>query len=185
MTESEQTRAAKAAMETAMQERERAMKERERRYANRKRRSNFNGERRVPGYQIWVVSSRGAKRHGFVVDPFWDEPGEPHWRWYTEKPPKRGASMLQRGERWLGTDSRPLPDVIDLAKGVDVSRGTLEVVFDALVSAERHRIDVADLKRVVSQLGSRIRQLNNLSGEQRRLAEPALYTEILARCSSM
>src|SRR5947209_12925348 len=65
MTESEQIRAARAAVEAGMQERERAIKERERRYANRKRRSNFNGERRVPGYQIWVVS-RDTKRHGFL-----------------------------------------------------------------------------------------------------------------------
>ena len=59
------------------------------------------------------------------------------------------------------------------------------MVFDALVSAGRHRIDLADINRIVSQLGSRIVGLPTLAPEQRRIAEPALYAEILRACSSM
>ncbi|MGO9352184.1 MAG: hypothetical protein ACLP3C_15675 [Mycobacterium sp.] len=144
----------------------------------------LTGER-LPGYQILVTEHGSTKRHRFVLDPDTeDEPGGPHWRWYAGKPPARGA-FTERGQRWWGAPRRPLPAITDLAKGVDVPGPTLEVVFDALVSGRRHRIDLADIKRIVSQLGSRIARLDTLAADQRRLVEPALYTEILARCISM
>jgi hypothetical protein len=59
------------------------------------------------------------------------------------------------------------------------------VIFDALRSAERRTVDIDDLKRVVSQLGSRIKQLPALSAKERRLAEPALYTKIVQLCTTL
>ena len=168
----------------ALQERDAALQERER-YASR-RQSNwgdgFPGER-LPGYQIQVIeqTKHGSAAHRFVLDPdTWDEPGGPHWRRYTEKAPPRGP-FSELGERWWGVPRRPLAPVEHLANGVDVSAAMLTAIFEALVSKGRHRIELADLKRVVSQLGSRIAQLDALPDESRLLAEPALYAAILDR----
>jgi hypothetical protein len=74
---------------------------------------------------------------------------------------------------------------IHLADGVDLSAATLTVILNALRSDDRHEIDVDDLKTVLSQLGSLISQLRELDDEQRRLAEPALFAEILRRCAKL
>lgn len=79
------------------------------------------------------------------------------------------------------TDDGP----IHLASGVDVPRRTLTVILDALRSGEKHEVDVRYINFVVSQLGSRIAQLDTLDSEQRRHAEGALYAEILRRCTSL
>lgn len=89
--------------------------------------------------------------------------------------------------RDLGT---PLYDevgdkTIHLADGVDVAPATLTVILDALRSDERHKVDLADIETVVSQLGSRIARLANLSDEERRHARAALYKQILERCISL
>jgi hypothetical protein len=73
---------------------------------------------------------------------------------------------------------------IHLARGVDVTHGTLAVILDALRSGERHEVDIHDIKVVVSQLGSEIARLFSLPSELRRHAEQALYTEIL-RCTNL
>lgn len=74
---------------------------------------------------------------------------------------------------------------IHLADGVDVSPETLTVILDALRSDQRHKVDLTDLKCVISQLGSRIAKLSSLSDEQRRHVEVALYSEILLCCTTL
>jgi hypothetical protein len=143
----------------------------QRRRAESKTRSRWGkaaGGERLPGYQV-VVKERtrhGArKRHTFSLDEdTWDEPGGPHWR------------VLGR---------QPIPTTVNLAKGVDVAATALVVILEALVSGSRHQIDVDNVKVIVSELGSRIAQLGELSAEDRQHAEPALYTEILARCTNI
>ena len=154
-----------------------AIEARRRAYANSPRhRSHWGKElegQRLPDYRVVVTEQTRhghRKPHTFVLDPeTWDEPGGPHWRWQLH------------GE----TDCRPLPAIVPLAQGVDVPARTLVVILEALVSKARHRIDLADVNRIVSQLSPHIARLHTLSEEQRRLAEPALYTQILARCSTM
>jgi hypothetical protein len=66
-----------------------------------------------------------------------------------------------------------------------VAAPVLAIILDALESQARHQIDLADIKMIVSQLGSRIAQLDTLTAEYRRHAEDALYTEILRRCTNV
>jgi hypothetical protein len=75
--------------------------------------------------------------------------------------------------------------VVDLANGVNLKAAALRIILDALVSAGHHQISLEDLKVVLSQLGSRITQIDTLPIDARRLAEPALYNTILARCTSV
>lgn len=74
---------------------------------------------------------------------------------------------------------------VHLARGVDVSPGVLSVILDALRSADRHEVDIHDIKVVVSQLGSLIVRLSSLAEPEARNAATALYTEILKRCSML
>lgn len=80
-------------------------------------------------------------------------------------------------------------DVIHLAEGVDVPQSSLNMIFDAIASTAKAigviPVDIADLKLIVSQLGSRLSALDSLTSDQRRLAEPVLYSEILKRCSNI
>lgn len=74
---------------------------------------------------------------------------------------------------------------IHLADGVDVPRRALNVIFDALRSDQRSRVDLADIEAVVSQFGSRMKRLDSLDEEQRGHAEAALYKLILQRCTKV
>ena len=72
---------------------------------------------------------------------------------------------------------------IDLGPGVDIPRRALNVILDALRSDQRTVVDLADLKAVVSQFGSRMKRLDSLPEDQRGHAEAALYTLVLGRCT--
>ncbi len=74
---------------------------------------------------------------------------------------------------------------VDLGDGVTPQGLTLKVVLEALRSDNRHKLDLDDLKAVLSQLGSRITALPELSDEQRQHAVPALFNLILQRCTSI
>jgi len=74
---------------------------------------------------------------------------------------------------------------VDLGEGVTPLGFTLAVVLEALHRDGRRGVDLGDLKVVLSQLGSRITALDTLSDEQRRHAQPALYSEILKRCTKI
>jgi hypothetical protein len=74
---------------------------------------------------------------------------------------------------------------VDLGEGVNPVGFTLAVVLEALHSDGRRGVDLGDLKVVLSQLGSHITGLDTLSDEQRRHAQPALYSEILKRCTKV
>lgn len=74
---------------------------------------------------------------------------------------------------------------VDLGEGVNPVGFTLAVVLEALHRDGRRGVDLGDLKVVLSQLGSRITALDTLSHELRRHAQPALYSEILKRCTKV
>jgi hypothetical protein len=96
------------------------------------------------------------------------------------------ASWPPPTRRELGTPLyEPLGDTVHLAPGVDVSKAVLTVILDALRSDERHKLDLGDLKVVVSELGSRIAQLGSLAGLRRQHAETALHRLILERSISL
>ena len=81
---------------------------------------------------------------------------------------------------------RPLPPTVTLCAGVTVSAGALEAILDALAEDGRHRVDVADVKRVVSQLGSRLTALAGIADDQtRQAARAALCKQIVARCTTL
>ena len=130
----------------------------------------LHGER-LPEYRVVVTerTRRGvAKRHTFVlVADTWNEDGGPHWARETKNLPL----------------FEPLGETVHLADGVDVAASALTVILEARVSQGRHQVDLADIKVVVSQLGSRLAALDTLTAEQRQLAEPALYAEIVRRCT--
>jgi len=121
----------------------------------------------------WMLETHASrkqfKQRRTPLSPF----GVANW----PPPPRRDLGTSLYGE--LGDKT------IDLADGADVSPETLTVILDALRSDQRHKVDLTDLKCVVSQLGSRIAKLSSLSDEQRRHAEVALYSEILRRCTTL
>ena len=59
------------------------------------------------------------------------------------------------------------------------------IIFDAVRNVGRHAVDIDDMKRILSQLGSEIAKLRQLPAEQRQLAEAALHSAIIKRCSTV
>lgn len=155
-------------------------------------------------HQIGIVErgSRGVvKRHRFARR-FPKSEGTKRWRPET---PGSMAELEELHRQGWGTRNKPMPAdmwgsarqaslgiqpnhplepgvTIHLAQGLDVSSDALVIILDALASQARHQVDIADIKVVVSELGSYFRQIESLSPEQRQLAEQALYAEILKRC---
>lgn len=74
---------------------------------------------------------------------------------------------------------------VDLGDGVTPQGSTLSVILEALYRAGRTEVDRDDLKVVLSQLGSRITQLDKLSDEQQRQAQGALHAQIVGRCTTL
>lgn len=145
-----------------------------------------------PGYRV-LVSDRThhgrRKLHTFVVHTA----GE---RWCRE--PDIAKAVRGQFDRGQGTPRNPvdlaeagmlrtpLADVEHLAPGVDVSGPTLAFIFEALASGGRHEVDLKDLNRIVSQLGSLIARTAALAeGGARQQAEAALFAEILRRCTTV
>jgi hypothetical protein len=126
-----------------------------------------------------------AKRHTFARR-FPEADGPAKWR---PEPPrdKQFREQLREQQSVRIPVDKPLQPgtIVHLTDGVDLPATTLAVILEALASRARHQIDLADLKLIVSQLGSLIAQLDALPVEKRRLAEPALYAEILARCTTI
>lgn len=129
-----------------------------------------------------------AKRHTYVRR-FPKSNGPSRWR---SEPAISFKTLAhehkQHGDRPIpGSASPPLEagTTVVLCNDVDIPVGMLVFILDACASVARHQIDIADIKMIVSQLGSRISQIETLDGEQRRLAEPALYAEILRRCTTI
>jgi len=75
--------------------------------------------------------------------------------------------------------------VVHLAAGVDIQSGSLAVILDALRVADRHEVDLRDIKVVVSQLGSHINEFCEARPSARRHTQAALYAEILRRCTTL
>jgi hypothetical protein len=126
------------------------------------------------GYAVTVsrmdAAGRRRKLHSFVFD------GRHWWPWNFP------------GRRNTADDSVPLENrdgTVFLADGVNPAAATLAVVLSALHSDGRNQVDLGDVKVVLSQLGSRIRQLNALDGTQRRHAQQALCVQILRRCTTL
>jgi hypothetical protein len=95
---------------------------------------------------------------------------------WVRPPPRRKLDAASSSARLIDHKS------VDLTPGFDIPVTALTVVLDALRSDGRRKVDVGDIKLIVSQLGSRITQLGGLDDETRRYAEAALYKEILWRC---
>lgn len=70
--------------------------------------------------------------------------------------------------RWVGRGMLHEMSVASLASGVDVPASTLIVILDALRHFGRHRVDLDDIKLVVSQLGSQISHVHKLPTEPPR-----------------
>ncbi|BBY01049.1 hypothetical protein [Mycobacterium seoulense] len=141
------------------------------------------GGQRAPDYLITVTTGRGRKKHTFILVA--DDEADPDTRLHWERVTEKIRYDKSLGYPVLLSRSEPLPGVVPLAQGVDVRAITLVIIFEALVSKEHHHIDLAKIHRIASDetLGGRIARLHTLSPEQRRIAEPALYAEILARLS--
>jgi hypothetical protein len=151
--------------------------------------------------QDWTVTvtAKSGRRQPSKIHTFQNREG----RWHIMTPPSRRQipalsralhpSVLARGatpppDPQRGIGNPRMGDVLD-SRRIDLgarltARGdTLAVVLDALRESHRREVDREDLKHVLSQLGSRITQLQALAPEQRRHAEPALYSEIVRRCT--
>jgi hypothetical protein len=168
----------------------------------------------VNGCTVSVSAARGSSRtrlHTFVRFVRGNNPAQ----WATATPPsdkQRAKHAQQRREETAGvlremTDieqpraifvTPPPPrshtdsygtvldsDTINLGDGLSPRGDTLSVVLEALCHGGRAEIDLGDLKKILSQLGSRITGLGGLPDEQRRHAEPALYAQILSRCTTV
>ena len=114
-------------------------------------------------------------------------------RWRSEPPSSLKSAkheieqMKESGKPIRGRAGPPLKagETVLLCSGVQLPATMLAAILDACASAARHYIDIAEIKTIVSQLGSRITQMETLTEEDRRLAEPALYSEILRRCTNV
>ncbi|MCB1266444.1 MAG: hypothetical protein KDB56_18050 [Mycobacterium sp.] len=146
---------------------------------------------RLPGHRVVITEQtrRGrSNRHTFVIghDGQWaTEPDLPKLLERTAAAgygrPGRPADLARAGML-----RRPLPATVTLSTGATVSAGALTVILDALAGDGRHRVDVADVKRVVSQLGPRLAALADLpDGDTRHAAERAVHQQILSRCTSV
>jgi len=157
--------------------------------------------------QFLVTVTAQTRRGRTKLHTFGIQSESEHLGWFAETPASRKqlkerivpglvlptswppAPRREIGARYyapIGTDSYGPVDEgpIHLAPGVDVPRRTLNVILNALRSADRTSVDLGDITTVVSQLGSRIGRLGSLDEVQRRHAEPALYSQILERCTS-
>lgn len=155
-----------------------ALNERRRR-AEAKQRNRW-GEglegQRLDNYCIVVTQGRTKKRT-FVFNEE-EEPGT--WQLMTES--FRDPLGTISGPLHL---SEPLPETVPLTQSFELPAKMLSIILDALASGSIHQVAVEDIQRIRPQLGSRIMRLGDLSGEQQRLAEGALYREILARCTTL
>jgi hypothetical protein len=85
---------------------------------------------------------------------------------------QNGGRLASSGAVWrIGRAEVPVP--------------AANVIFDAVRNVGRHAVDIDDIKSIVSELGSRISKLGQLTAEQRRLAETALHSAIIERCSTV
>lgn len=91
-------------------------------------------------------------------------------RWYNSHVASaKQMAAARQGERgWsapgASVKQKPTPaPVIHLAKGLDVPKGTLDTVLEAVRRSGKHEVDVAGIRVVVSKLGGRIAAFNRLS----------------------
>ena len=134
---------------------------------------------RTSEYAITVVTRRGAAWRKICTFGSYTR-GE----WFRVN--ARSARQGRQPERRTGTLKEPLSGpTVPLAGDFPVARDQLVIVLEALRSDERHRVDVDDIKVIVSQLGWPMSQLGTLPADQLRHAEAALYKEICRRCTSM
>lgn len=131
---------------------------------------------------VWVVATPLTRKQ---IDHAERQRGITRAPWFTER--RRGGGEqgddLSPGS-FMSIDAeseRP----VRLADGVDVSPQALCLILDALRSAGRHEVDVDDIKVVMSQLGSLLNRLASLDDDARRNARPALYAEIMLRCTRL
>lgn len=109
------------------------------------------------------------------------------WReWHRERVARRESNPLRAAEQFsaLGAaiqaddQSSPLEFPEGITKGLILYRDMLFHVCEALHQSRQHKIDVDDLKRVVSIHGGRLAQLDDLDESSQRHATRALYSQI-------
>ncbi|MCB0942699.1 MAG: hypothetical protein KDB72_20950 [Mycobacterium sp.] len=142
-------------------------------------------------------------RHGRTqLHTFTNEGDEPR-EWFLNTPPSRRQTPqwsraihpsmrdralqvpLPRRDAGIAIGEPLSPARVELGNGVSPRGDTLAVILDALRSDGRDEVDRDDVKVVLSQLGRQIVELGNLDEQKRRLAEPALYAEIVRRCAKV
>lgn len=152
------------------------------------------------------ASAPGDRRRWYVATPAsQSQYGAPSRLLLPRDLPDRDARReLRRQARAEGTQWQPPPPIavtnnlglgygeylsdrpVNLGEGVAPHGDTLAVVFDALRSDGRSEVDLADLKVVLSQLGSRITHLDTLTDDdQRHAAEVLVYAQVVARCTKV
>ena len=103
----------------------------------------------------------------------------PHKRgWIDDGPPQ--DRTYPRGA--LESDPTAL---FPLADGVDIRTGSLAVILRALRWANKPEVDIADIKVVVSQLGSDLNRSNDLPNDQRLQAIVLLRPKIAKLCTTL
>jgi hypothetical protein len=126
------------------------------------------GQKKVKSFQ------RNPTTGTWCVDPdhrrLMDRAGDP-----SDRATDAAAYVLSRRGARLSRSRTAWP----LSAGFDLPIGIGSVIFDAVRADNRHEVDIDQLKSVVSQLGSRINALTTMGIEQRRLAEPALYVQVI------
>jgi hypothetical protein len=116
--------------------------------------------RAVRGHRYESPAGRCGGLHTFAGNA----PGE----WFRVIP--RSAKQSRRPDLRDGPTTEAFGDgTVELADGLDPKASHLTVILDAWRSDERHEVDIADINRVVSELGSFIAQLGSRTAEERRL----------------
>lgn len=146
-------------------------------------------------YLVTVIAARRRGRGVTTVNIKTFERDDANRRWVyhpgrrlTKKLDGTGANVDNVISAMLSQDHGRLASagtVWSLGRDFRIPVHIANVIFDALRADKRHRVDIDDMKTVVSQLGSQISGLGQLPAEHRRRAEQALCTLILGRCTNL
>lgn len=144
---------------------------------------------RLPDHRVAVTEETRhgrATRHTFAIAKSGQWVTMPDIPKLLERSTRRGYGRPSEPADLSYIAPKPsLPEKVVLADDFTVSSSALTVILDALALNGRHRVDLGDIKRVVSQLGPRLTALETLPDDKRRLAAPALYAQILSRCTTV
>ena len=141
----------------------------------------------MSGYLVTVTTTKRRDRGRKTIELKTFEYDEPNQRWIyhpgrlTKKLDGTGANVDDVISAMLSQDHGRLVGngAVWRIGNAEVSVAVANVIFDAVRNAGRHEVDIDDVNRIASKLGSRIAKLRHLPAEQRQHAEAALYSLIL------